>query len=136
MTTAPLERSERGRSSTLQAPGPVRSSTRSDATPQPLRLVKGSHIVLPRIAEHDSAAHCSKRPTSRAVVSFNREFARYRVPRITDTPEIDVRFVGDDNAPSTGAGEPGIVPISAAISNAVLRLNGQRHRELPIQRHL
>jgi CO/xanthine dehydrogenase Mo-binding subunit len=67
---------------------------------------------------------------------LNSGFARYRVPRITDTPEIDVRFVGDDDAPSTGAGEPGIVPISAAISNAVFRLNGQRHRELPIQRHL
>ncbi|MDA0352663.1 MAG: molybdopterin-dependent oxidoreductase [Chloroflexi bacterium] len=67
---------------------------------------------------------------------LNSCFARYRVPRITDTPSIDVRFVGDDTAPSTGAGEPGIVPIGAAISNAVFGLTGQRHRELPIQRHL
>jgi len=67
---------------------------------------------------------------------LNSGFARYRVPRITDTPRIDVRFVGDDDAPSTGAGEPGIVPIGAAISNAVFGLTGQRHRELPIQRHL
>lgn len=67
---------------------------------------------------------------------LNPGFTRYRVPRITDTPSIDVRFVGDDTTPSTGAGEPGIVPIGAAISNAVFALTGQRHRELPIQRHL
>jgi CO/xanthine dehydrogenase Mo-binding subunit len=67
---------------------------------------------------------------------LNSGFARYRVPRITDTPLIDVRFVGDDDTPSTGAGEPGIVPIGAAISNAVFGFTGERHRELPIQRHL
>ncbi len=67
---------------------------------------------------------------------LNSGFARYRVPRITDTPEIEVRLVGDEDTPSTGAGEPGIVPIGAAISNAVFALTGQRHRELPIQRHL
>ena len=67
---------------------------------------------------------------------LNPGFTRYRVPRITDTPSIDVRFVGDNTTPSTGAGEPGIVPIGAAISNAVFTLTGQRHRELPIQRHL
>lgn len=67
---------------------------------------------------------------------LNATFARYRVPRITDTPEISVRFVGDADAPSTGAGEPGIVPIGAAISNAVFAASGVRHRELPILRHL
>ena len=67
---------------------------------------------------------------------LNSTFARYRVPRITDAPQIDVRFVGDPDAPSTGAGEPGIVPIAAAISGAVWGATGQRHRELPIQRHL
>lgn len=67
---------------------------------------------------------------------LNSTFARYRVPRITDTPRIDVRLVGDADTPSTGAGEPGIVPIGAAISGAVFAATGQRHRELPIQRHL
>ena len=67
---------------------------------------------------------------------LNATFARYRVPRITDAPRIDVRFVGDEDTPSTGAGEPGIVPIAASISNAVFAATGQRHRELPIQRHL
>ena len=67
---------------------------------------------------------------------LNSSFARYRVPRINNAPQIDVALVGDAETPSTGAGEPGIVPIAAAISNAVFDLTGERHRELPIQRHL
>ena len=67
---------------------------------------------------------------------LNPGFARYRVPRIHNAPEIEVALVGDPDTPSTGAGEPGIVPIAAAISNAIFDLTGERHRELPIQRHL
>jgi isoquinoline 1-oxidoreductase len=67
---------------------------------------------------------------------LNAGFTRYRVPRSNDAPRIDTVLVGDDDTPSTGAGEPGIVPIAAAISNAVFDRTGQRHRELPIQRYL
>ncbi|MEX1021599.1 MAG: molybdopterin cofactor-binding domain-containing protein, partial [Dehalococcoidia bacterium] len=67
---------------------------------------------------------------------LNASFARYRIPRIVDAPRIDVRLVGDDETPSTGAGEPGIVPIAASVSGAVFGATGVRHRELPIQRHL
>lgn len=67
---------------------------------------------------------------------LNAGFARYRVPRIVDTPRIDVRFVGDDTDPSTGAGEPGLVPLSAAVTGAVWGATGVRHRELPVTRHL
>ena len=67
---------------------------------------------------------------------LNAGFTRYRVPRINDSPSIDVALVGDPEMPSTGAGEPAIVPIAAAIANAVFDLTGKRHRELPIQRHL
>jgi nicotinate dehydrogenase subunit B len=67
---------------------------------------------------------------------LNASFARYRVPRITDTPRIDTILVGDADTPSTGAGEPGIVPIGAAVSGAVFALTGTRHRELPILRHM
>ena len=63
-------------------------------------------------------------------------FARYRVPRINNAPAIEVDLVGDPETPSTGAGEPGIVPVAAAIANAVCDLTGTRHRELPIQRQL
>ncbi len=67
---------------------------------------------------------------------LNAGFTRYRVPRINNTPAIDVALVGDPETPSTGAGEPGIVPIAAAISNAVYQATGERHRELPLQRQL
>ena len=67
---------------------------------------------------------------------LNNGFTRYRVPRSSDAPVIDTLLVGDAETPSTGAGEPGIVPIAAAISNAVFDQTGQRHRELPIQRYI
>ncbi len=41
---------------------------------------------------------------------LNAGFTRYRVPRSTDAPAIETVIVGDDDTPSTGAGEPGIVP--------------------------
>jgi isoquinoline 1-oxidoreductase len=63
---------------------------------------------------------------------LNATFSRYRVPRITDTPEIEVMLVGDPGTPSTGAGEPAIVPIAAAIDNAVYDATKTRIRELPI----
>ena len=67
---------------------------------------------------------------------LNSGFARYRVPRINNAPEIEVHFVGDATTPSTGAGEPGIVPMAGALSSAVFDKTGKRIRELPIQRHL
>jgi isoquinoline 1-oxidoreductase len=67
---------------------------------------------------------------------LNAGFMRYRVPRSNDAPAIDTLLVGDDSTPSTGAGEPGIVPIAAAIANALFDATGERHRELPLQRHL
>jgi CO/xanthine dehydrogenase Mo-binding subunit len=45
-------------------------------------------------------------------------------------------ITGDQSLPSTGAGELGIVPVTAALANGVFDLTGQRIRELPIQRHL
>jgi isoquinoline 1-oxidoreductase len=63
-------------------------------------------------------------------------FTRYRVPRTSDAPHIRTELVGDDDTPSTGAGEPGIVPIAAAIASAVFDRTGQRVRELPLQRYL
>ena len=63
-------------------------------------------------------------------------FARYRVPRIVNAPAIEVVLVGDQSLASTGAGEVGIVPVAAAIGNAVFDRTGKRIRELPLQQHL
>jgi isoquinoline 1-oxidoreductase len=67
---------------------------------------------------------------------LNTGFARYRVPRINQTPRIGVTLVGTTENPSTGAGEPGIVPIAPAVANAVFDATSKRIRELPLQRHL
>lgn len=67
---------------------------------------------------------------------LNGSFARYRVPRINRTPRIDVALVGTVANPSTGAGEPGIVPIAPAVANALFDSTSKRIRELPLQRHL
>lgn len=72
----------------------------------------------------------------RAGRPLSTSFARYRVPRSTDAPMIDVALVGEPTTPSTGAGEPGIVPVAAAIANAVYDRTGKRIRELPLQRAL
>ena len=63
---------------------------------------------------------------------LNPVFSRYRVPRINDAPQIEVVLAGDSTTPSTGAGEPGIVPIAAAIDNAVYNTTEARIRDLPI----
>jgi isoquinoline 1-oxidoreductase len=63
---------------------------------------------------------------------LNPSFSRYRVPRMTDTPRIEVVLAGDPTTQSTGAGEPAIVPVAAAIDNAVYDATGSRIRDLPI----
>jgi isoquinoline 1-oxidoreductase len=69
-------------------------------------------------------------------VILNTSLSRYQVPRITDTPEIEVLLLGDPADPSTGAGEPGLVTIAPVLANAVFNATGQRIRELPLKRQL
>ena len=61
----------------------------------------------------------------------------YKVPILTDIPEIEVLFVdiADTEANSVGSkglGEPPIIPIAPAIANAVFDAVGVRATELPI----
>jgi xanthine dehydrogenase YagR molybdenum-binding subunit len=63
----------------------------------------------------------------------------YRMPTIADVPEIICEFVDrpDEhltNLGSKGLGEPPIVPIAAAIANAVRDATGADVNELPISR--
>jgi isoquinoline 1-oxidoreductase beta subunit len=69
-------------------------------------------------------------------VILNSTLTRYQVPRINNSPDMEVVLVGDPEVPSTGAGEPGIVTVAPAIANAVFDQTGRRIRELPLQRHL
>jgi CO/xanthine dehydrogenase Mo-binding subunit len=63
----------------------------------------------------------------------------YRMPTIADVPEIVAEFVDrpDEhltNLGSKGLGEPPIVPVAAAIANAIRDATGADVRELPISR--
>ena len=63
----------------------------------------------------------------------------YRMPTIADVPEIVCEFVDKPdtrltNLGSKGLGEPPIVPVSAAIANAIRDATGAEIHELPISR--
>jgi CO/xanthine dehydrogenase Mo-binding subunit len=63
----------------------------------------------------------------------------YRMPTIADVPEIVCEFVDKPdehltNLGSKGLGEPPIVPIAAAVANAIRDATGAEVHELPISR--
>jgi xanthine dehydrogenase YagR molybdenum-binding subunit len=66
----------------------------------------------------------------------NATFGDYLLPAYADVPDIDVVFVAkpDEVRPIgiKGAGEIGIIGVSAAIANAVYHATGRRIRSLPI----
>ena len=55
-----------------------------------------------------------------------------------DTPEVEVRFIEPDDAfgpyGAKNVGEPPVIPVVAAIGNAVFNATGRRIRELPMTR--
>jgi CO/xanthine dehydrogenase Mo-binding subunit len=59
-------------------------------------------------------------------------FNDYEMPRINQTPKIEVHVVRSTEDP-TGIGEPGLPVIAPAVCNAVFALTGKRLRRLPIQ---
>ncbi len=59
-----------------------------------------------------------------------RNFNNYRLVRMADMPQINVKILSNTNAP-TGAGEPGVPPLGPALANAYFRATGIRVRNLP-----
>ena len=59
-------------------------------------------------------------------------FSRYRVPRFSDVPALDVVLVDRKDLPSAGAGETPIVTVAPAIANAIFDATGVRLRALPL----
>lgn len=56
----------------------------------------------------------------------------YTPLRISDTPEIDIEFI-DNNERPAGLGEPGVTTIAPAIGNAIYKAVGVRLYHLPIK---
>jgi isoquinoline 1-oxidoreductase beta subunit len=63
-------------------------------------------------------------------VAQQKNFNTYKLIRIGDAPDIEVKFVQNDISP-TGLGEPGLPPVGAAVANAVFAATGQRLRKQP-----
>lgn len=59
-------------------------------------------------------------------------FSRYRVPRFSDVPVLDVVLLDRKDLPSAGAGETPIVTVAPAIANAIFDAAGVRLRALPL----
>jgi isoquinoline 1-oxidoreductase beta subunit len=62
--------------------------------------------------------------------AVENNFLAYKMPRITDTPVIEVHIV-DNDEPAGGVGEPGLPPLAPALCNAIFDLTGKRIRRLP-----
>jgi isoquinoline 1-oxidoreductase len=62
----------------------------------------------------------------------NPRFSRYRVPRFSDAPTIDVVLLDRKDLPSAGAGESPIVAVAPAIANAIFDATGVRLHGLPL----
>ena len=63
---------------------------------------------------------------------LNPRFSRYRVPRFSDAPEIEIVLLDRKDLPSSGAGETPIVGIAPAVGNAICDAIGVRFRSLPM----
>jgi isoquinoline 1-oxidoreductase subunit beta len=59
-------------------------------------------------------------------------FNNYQMPRINETPKIEVYLVNSHEEP-TGIGEPGLPVIAPAVCNAIFAATGKRIRRLPIR---
>ncbi|MDP2128631.1 MAG: molybdopterin-dependent oxidoreductase [Pseudohongiella sp.] len=62
-------------------------------------------------------------------------FHDYEMLHLAESPEIEVILLESDGAAIGGLGEPATPPISAAVSNALYALTGQRIRELPLKNY-
>ena len=68
----------------------------------------------------------------RGGILTNASLTEYRVPRITDLPEIEVVLLDRPDLPSAGAGETPIIALAPAIANAIFDATGIRLRALPL----
>ena len=63
----------------------------------------------------------------------NAKFERYRVPRFSDVPELEVYLLDRPDLASAGAGETPLIAAAPAIANAVFQAAGVRVHEMPIR---
>ncbi len=59
-------------------------------------------------------------------------FHNYRVPRMNETPKIEIHLIAEGTEPG-GIGEPVTALIAPAVANAVFKATGKRLRKLPLK---
>jgi isoquinoline 1-oxidoreductase len=64
---------------------------------------------------------------------LNGKFSKYRLPRFSDVPRIDIVLLDRKDLPSAGAGETPIVGLAPAIGNAIFDATGVRVRSMPLR---
>jgi isoquinoline 1-oxidoreductase beta subunit len=57
-------------------------------------------------------------------------FHQYLLPRMSETPQIDIVIVQSDEKPG-GIGEPGMALLGPTMANALFALTGKRYRKMP-----
>lgn len=63
---------------------------------------------------------------------LNPRFSRYRVPRFSDTPQLETILLDRKDLPSAGAGETPIVALAPSVGSAIFHATGVRLRSLPL----
>ncbi|HEY0591587.1 MAG TPA: molybdopterin cofactor-binding domain-containing protein, partial [Thermoanaerobaculia bacterium] len=61
----------------------------------------------------------------------DENFGSYELPRFSWVPKIETVLVKNDELAPQGGGEPAIVPMGAAIANAIFDATGARLYRLP-----
>lgn len=62
--------------------------------------------------------------------AVEKNFDRYRMPKISDIPPIEIHIIDNAEKPG-GVGEPGLPGFAPALTNAIFDLTGKRIRKLP-----
>ncbi len=63
-------------------------------------------------------------------MAVEKNYDRYRMPRINEIPSIEVHIVENTEKPG-GVGEPALPPFAPALVNAIADLTGKRIRSMP-----
>jgi CO/xanthine dehydrogenase Mo-binding subunit len=63
---------------------------------------------------------------------LNPHFVQYRLPRFSDTPQIEIVLLDRKDLSSAGAGESGIIGLAPALGNAIFAATGTRLRNMPM----
>jgi CO/xanthine dehydrogenase Mo-binding subunit len=63
---------------------------------------------------------------------LERNFGTYELPRFSQVPKIEAVILDAPEIPAQGGGEPAIVPLGAAVANAIFDAVGVRMDRMPM----